>query len=257
MAAYMATGAFTSPKLMEPLQMARGTVSSLVGLGSPLPDRGAPYSAAAAPYSAAMRHQHVVFLGGPGVRYEEWLPAPALAPWVAVHWRITTEIDFNLRIPPDGCMDLIGEDVVGSFSTFETARLPAGSVSQGTRFHPGGFPALAGVPAAELVDLRLPIADVLPGFRSLERLAAAAKPRDPVVGAVLRAHDVRSAANAARMQRLLLHGRGQSWARTAVEHGYYDEAHMANDVYDLVGATPHALLGSPISPSVQTSSGLA
>jgi hypothetical protein len=53
----------------------------------------------------------------------------------------------------------------------------------------------------------------------------------------------------ARMQRLLLDGRSQSWARSAVEHGYYDEAHMANDVRALVGATPHALLGSPVLPS--------
>ena len=45
------------------------------------------------------------------------------------------------------------------------------------------------------------------------------------------------------MQRLLLDGRGESWARAAVEHGYYDEAHMANDVRELVGATPHALVG--------------
>ena len=41
-----------------------------------------------------------------------------------------------------------------------------------------------------------------------------------------------------------------SWARTAVEHGWYDEAHMANDVRDLAGATPHALLrgelGTPV-----------
>jgi hypothetical protein len=45
------------------------------------------------------------------------------------------------------------------------------------------------------------------------------------------------------MQRLLLAGRSESWARTAVDHGYYDEAHMVNDVRELVGATPHALLG--------------
>jgi methylphosphotriester-DNA--protein-cysteine methyltransferase len=45
-----------------------------------------------------------------------------------------------------------------------------------------------------------------------------------------------------RMQRALSAGRGESWARTAVEHGWYDEAHMANDVRALAGATPHALL---------------
>ena len=192
-----------------------------------------------------------------------------LAPWVAVHWRIETDVEFDLRIPPDGCMDLIGDDVVGSFSRFGTARLPAGSVSQGIRFHPGGFAALFGLPADELVDMRLAIRDVVPHFRSLERLAEDALAPDPLVRAVLNASDVGVVAREsgyserqlrrriraatghgpkrliriARMQRLLLAGRGESWARTAIEHGYYDEAHMVNDVRDLVGATPHALLG--------------
>jgi AraC-like DNA-binding protein len=178
-------------------------------------------------------------------------------------------MEFDLRIPPDGCMDIIGGDVVGSFSRFGTARLPAGSVSRGIRFHPGGFPALFGVPADELVDLRVPIEDVVPRSCTLERLAAEAPDPDPLVRAVLKASDVREAARAcgygerqlrrritaatghgpkrliriARMQRLLLAGRGESWARSAIEHGYYDEAHMVNDVRELVGATPHALLG--------------
>jgi hypothetical protein len=47
----------------------------------------------------------------------------------------------------------------------------------------------------------------------------------------------------ARMQDVLRNGRGESWARTAAEYGYYDEAHMANDISALAGATPHALLG--------------
>ena len=33
-------------------------------------------------------HHHAVFLGGPGVRYEELAPPPPLAPWVAVCWQI-------------------------------------------------------------------------------------------------------------------------------------------------------------------------
>ena len=219
--------------------------------------------------AAASRH-HVVFLGGPGVRYEERPPAALLAPWVAVHWRIETDVEFDLRIPPDGCMDLIGDDVVGSFSRFDTARLPAGSVSQGIRFHPGGFAALFSLPADELVDMRLALRDVAPRFQSLERLAADALTPDPLVRAVLNASDVSAVAREsgyserqlrrriraatghgpkrliriARMQRLLLAGRSESWARSAVEHGYYDEAHMVNDVRELVGATPHALLGA-------------
>jgi AraC-like DNA-binding protein len=218
---------------------------------------------------------HAVFLGGAGVRYEERPPHPALAPWVAVHWRIETDVEFDLRIPPDGCMDVIGGDVIGSFSTFGEAHLPAGSVSSGTRFHPGGFAALFGIPATELVDLRVPIRDVAPRFRSLERLASDALRPDPLARAVWAGSDLRSIAGGfgygerqvrrrvlaatghgpkrlmriARMQRLLLDGRGESWARSAVEHGYYDEAHMANDVRELAGATPHALLRSPILPS--------
>jgi len=224
---------------------------------------------------AGSRRTHAVFLGGPGVRYEERLPHPALAPWVAVHWRIEADVDFELRIPPDGCMDLIRDDVIGSFPASGAARLSAGSVSSGIRFHPGGFPALFGVPATELVGLRVPIAEVVPRFRSLERLAADASPPDPLAAAVWSGSDLRTIARGfgygerqlrrrilaatghapkrlmriARMQRLLLDGRGESWARSAVEHGYYDEAHMANDVRELAGATPHALLGSPVLPS--------
>ena len=210
---------------------------------------------------------HVVFLGGPGVRYEELPPPQGLAPWVAVCWRITTTVDFELRIPPDGCMDIIGDDVVGSFSSYGTALLAAGSVSSGIRFHPGGFSALFGIPASELVDLRVPLHDVVPRFRSLSDLAADASPPDPVVRAVWQACDVRAVARdvayserqlrrrvvgstghspkrlmrIARMQRLLRDGPGESWARAAVEHGYFDESHMVNDVRSLIGATPHAL----------------
>ena len=226
-----------------------------------------------------MKH-HVVFLGGPGVRYEERPPPAALSQWIAVYWRITTDVDFVLRIPPDGCMDLIGGDVIGSFSRFGIAHLHAGTESNGIRFHPGGFPALFGVPANELVDLRVPIEDVKPRFRSLERLAAEAEPPDPLVRAVWHGRDVRAVAREcgygerqlrrrvtaatghgpkrllriARMQRLLLDGRGESWPRTAVEHGYYDEAHMANDIRELAGATPHALVGRPFLPSSELSS---
>jgi AraC-like DNA-binding protein len=130
-----------------------------------------------------------------------------------------------------------------------------------------------GVPASEPVDLRLPIADVASRFRSLEQLAADAGRPDPLVGAVVDSRDVRAVARElgyserqlrrrvfaatghspkrlmriTRMQRLLLGGRGESWARSAVEHGYYDDAHMANDIRELVGATPHALLDASVS----------
>jgi AraC-like DNA-binding protein len=225
---------------------------------------------------SAQARQHVVFLGGPGVVYEERPPPPELSPWIAVLWRIRTREDFELRILPDGCMDLIRGDVVGTFDHTETARLKAGSVSEGIRFHPGGFSALFGVPAPELAGLRVPITSVIPRFRSLRALAADAPAPDPLAtSAAYSARDLRVLARdsgysqrqirrrviaatghspkrlmrIARMQRLLLAGRGESWARSAAEHGFFDEAHMANDVRELVGATPHALLRRPFSPS--------
>ena len=44
------------------------------------------------------------------------------------------------------------------------------------------------------------------------------------------------------MQAMLSAGRGESWARTAIEFGYHDESHMINDVGALAGPTPHQLL---------------
>ena len=45
-----------------------------------------------------------------------------------------------------------------------------------------------------------------------------------------------------RMQAMLAAGRGESWARTAVEFGFHDESHMINDIRSLAGTTPHELV---------------
>lgn len=210
----------------------------------------------------------VVFLGGAGVEYTEQAPPPALAPWVATAWRLRATRRFDLRILPDGCIDLIDGDVIGPFTTAAVARLQPGHEARGIRLRPGAFPALAGVPATELVDARVPIADVLGRRVSLAELAAGAPAPDPLAEAAMRSGDLLDLARQAgysprhlrrrllaasglgpkrlqrigRMQRVLRAGRGESWARTAVEHGWYDEAHMANDVSALAGATPHGLL---------------
>lgn len=220
------------------------------------------------PGGARAHGLHVAFLGGPGIVYEEFAPPPELAPWVAVCWRIRSEVRFELRVAPDGCMDLIRDDVVGSLARPLTATFQPGDTTEGVRFHPGGFPALAGIPATELVDVRLPIADVLPEFRSLRGLAQDAPLPDPLARAAYQSRDIRALRQAtgyserqlrrrvlaatghgpkrlmriARMQDVLRNGRRESWARAAAEYGYYDEAHMANDVSELAGATPHALL---------------
>jgi AraC-like DNA-binding protein len=213
------------------------------------------------------RH-HVVVLDSPGVVYEEWPCEPALRPWVAVHWRIRATADAEFRVLPDGCMDVIGDDVVGSFPVAEVFTLGRGAVTTGTRLHPGAFPALTGVPASELVGLDVPLRQLLPAGSSLRSLARDAGPPDPVVAAAWALPDLRSLRRETgygerqlrrrvaaatghspkrlqrirRMQQVLRAGRGRSWAESAQEHGYYDEAHMAHDIKALAGATPHVLV---------------
>jgi AraC-like DNA-binding protein len=211
----------------------------------------------------------VVFLGGPGLEYEAQAPPPALAPWVHALWRVRADRHAELRILPDGCVDLIDGDVVGPFGAAALIRVAPGHEGRGVRLRPGAFPALFGVPASELLDERVPVGELLGGrARPLAALAADAGPPDPLAEAAMRAaapaglardsgysprHLRRRLLEATgltpkrlgrigRMQRALSAGRGESWARTAVEHGWYDEAHMANDVRGLAGATPHALL---------------
>jgi AraC-like DNA-binding protein len=201
--------------------------------------------------------------------YEEAPAPPELSPWVAVFWRITSSVECELRVPPDGCMDLIRGDVIGSLYGPVTAQFAPGEVSEGVRFHPGGFPSLFGVPASELAGLRVPLMEVVPRFRSLRDLARDAPAPDPLVRLAHATRDMRvllresgyserqvrrrllaatghgpkRLMRIARMQDVLRSGRAGSWARTAADHGYYDEAHMAHDIRALAGATPHQLLG--------------
>ena len=210
-----------------------------------------------------------IFLGGDGVHYEERAPGAALMPWVQAFWHLRCERPYPLRVLPDGCMDIIGNDVVGSLSTALVANLDSGDEVFGVRLRPGAFTALYGVPASELSDLRLPLADVVRP-RPLLELARDAPPPDPVAAAALHAADVRTLARETgysprhlrrrlvaatghgpkrlarigRMQAVLAAGRGESWARTAYEFGFHDESHMINDIRALANATPQRLLGA-------------
>ena len=209
-----------------------------------------------------------IFLGGAGLRFEEIDPGP-LRPWVAAFWRLRCERPSTLRVIPDGCVDLIGDDLVGSLGTALVAELTAGDEAVGVRFRPGGFTALYGVPAEELTDLRVPLVDVVRP-RRLAELARDAPPPDPLVTAALAiphvgalaretgystrhlrrrlltltGHTPKRLARIARMQAVLAAGRGESWARTAVDFGYHDESHMINDIGALAGATPARMLGA-------------
>ncbi|MEU3462096.1 helix-turn-helix domain-containing protein [Streptomyces sp. NPDC006733] len=99
------------------------------------------------------------------------------------------------RVLPDGCMDVIWRDgeliVTGPDTRAHVARTPAGARFAGLRFAPGRGPAVLGVPANELRDLRVPLDAVWPGAtarRIAERIGDAADPgralEDALTGAV-------------------------------------------------------------------------
>nr|WP_203614244.1 helix-turn-helix domain-containing protein [Streptomyces sp. SID13726] len=85
---------------------------------------------------------------------------------------------------PDGCMDLLWNDgrlLVAGPDTRAYVAPGAPGVWAGVRLYPGSAPALLGVPAHELRDLRVELADLWPAseVRRLQgRVAGAA---DPVV----------------------------------------------------------------------------
>jgi AraC-like DNA-binding protein len=103
----------------------------------------------------------------------------------AVAWRSTAPAARpEQRVLPDGCMDLLWMDgellVAGPDTTAYVTSLHPGVVYTGLRLPPGTGPAVAGVPARELRDLRVPLAELWPAAdvrRLTERVAAAG--RDP------------------------------------------------------------------------------
>ena len=136
------------------------------------------------------------------------------------------------------------------------------------RLRPGAFTALYGVPADELTDVRVPLARRRPPAPLLDAAARRRPPRSarrrgdarsptsrrsrasPATASATcgggcvaaTGHSPRKLARIGRMQALLAAGRGESWARTAAEFGYYDESHMINDVRALADATPQMML---------------
>lgn len=130
----------------------------------------------------------------------------------AVVWTRTVDLRAGARYPvlPDGCMDLLWADgrllVAGPDTHAHTAEGDLTLVYAGVRFAPGTAPALLGVPAHELRDQRVELADVwgaAEARRLTERIdeaadpvaeleavtlrrAAAAGPPDPLLSEVVR-----------------------------------------------------------------------
>ncbi|MFJ6937757.1 helix-turn-helix domain-containing protein [Streptomyces sp. NPDC101132] len=152
----------------------------------------------------------------------------------AVVWRAERGDGPAAPVLPDGCMDLLWADGRLWVAGTDTRPHSTGDVTAarfaGLRLPPGTAPALLGVPAHALVDLRVPLADLLPGVRlrdgertgpgaarALEalgaRLAAAAPPPDPLAAGIvahLRAgHSVARTADAVGLGARQLHRRSR------------------------------------------------
>lgn len=88
-----------------------------------------------------------------------------------------------VRVLPDGCVDLIWADgrlvVAGPDTRAHLVPAVPGARYTGLRFAPGAGPAVLGVPAHELRDLRVPLEDLWPGRRVrlvAQRVAEAGAP---------------------------------------------------------------------------------
>ena len=111
-------------------------------------------------------------------------PAPAdLAGHLRCTWTAVTGPP--VAVLPDGCLDLMwlgGTLVVAGPDTRPApSGLAAGTEIAAVRFRPGAAPAVLGVPAAELRDARVPLAELWAGGAELgRRLDAAAGPAERV-----------------------------------------------------------------------------
>jgi AraC-like DNA-binding protein len=235
------------------------------------------------------------------VRYVEHAPHPALAAHVACYWTVEASAGSAQRVLPDGCSDLVfevGEGTLVGTMTHALAIVHAGRAQVfGVRFRPGEAFALVQVPAVDVRDRVVSLADVWGrwGAELGERVAAArddaarvalldrelvdARPRAAdarVRRAVARIfaspHDARIArlarelglgerqlerafdervgvgpkalARVARLQAVARVAAGADpidWARTAAEHGFADQAHLAREVRSLACVTPSEL----------------
>jgi AraC-like DNA-binding protein len=104
------------------------------------------------------------------VSYRELAPPAPLRGLVECLWSSVPA--GPTRVLPDGCMDLLVDEAGGltvagpDTAAFVTAR-PRGTRNAGLRFRPGVLPRLLGVPAAELRNTRVGLAEVSPAAAHL------------------------------------------------------------------------------------------
>lgn len=126
--------------------------------------------------------------------YREYTPAPQLRPWVECYWSSSGvfAVPRVRAVLPDGCMDIViagtpdqapGALVVGTQRRAFLIRLDGRMESFGIRFRPAGLPAVLPVPAEELVDQSVALADLVrpAASRAFDRLADAPPAQRPAL----------------------------------------------------------------------------
>ena len=119
--------------------------------------------------------------------YAEWAPPAALGGFVSCLWASVADAsaadgaDSSTLVLPDACSDLIWEQGTGSYvagpdsGPFRTQTQP-GMVIVGVRFRPAAGGQALGLPLSELLDQRVPLADLLPA--AARRIPATLSPQE-------------------------------------------------------------------------------
>ncbi|MFD6141994.1 DUF6597 domain-containing transcriptional factor [Promicromonospora sp. NPDC060271] len=201
--------------------------------------------------------------------YRELAPPTGLLPVVACLWEHDLPPGYEQRIIPDGCVDLVRLEgelvVVGADTGPVVARShdTAASPTSGIRLRPGAAGAVLGIPASEVRDLRVPLADVWPDVGpALADALSAADPSgrlDLLARTVLRRRAERDGLVAAAARRL---GAPGSRISGVAEDLGVSERHLHRRTVDAVGYGPKMLgrvarLRRLIGLSVGASSSLA
>ena len=114
-------------------------------------------------------------------RYVEWPARRSPHSSVACLWASRPTETYSGRVLPDACIDIIWDGASIFVAGPDTGPVPiipqAGQFFAGLRFLPGRAPGFLGVPASDLLDLRVPLADLWgkgPADQLADRLASAA-----------------------------------------------------------------------------------
>jgi AraC-like DNA-binding protein len=118
--------------------------------------------------------------------YREFAPSPPLHALIACRWVRELPDEHpgeSTLVLPDGCVDLIWRNgkavVAGLDRTAWRSRVRAGTEIVGVRLRPGVAGAVFGMPASELVDVQVPLDDVLrPGGSELSERLTGARDRE-------------------------------------------------------------------------------